>query len=479
MTHIYCFLFILQLFILISCDSHVRFNDKEVYNRGSAEDSDGRTHYRGSLSVRNKEDDDDDNDDDDDDSSRSSKNLVVGQISSAFSNKQSFSCPRAKPLLHTGETLADLSPEDIDIVAAMGDALPAGRGLWEGTLVEFRGAAFPIGGDANIDGLVTIPNILLEFNEQVEGVSHGMGKRSRLPDYQLNVAESNTETEDLPEQATELVRRLRSIMTPYELSKKWVLLVIATGTEEFCNRCETPSHSSIRRAMGILRKAIPKLFVVLLGPVHVASSRRTNINVLKSRCRCLETISMTKYRSLVHEWKDVFVQVQNEFNSLKYATFGVLAIARLPIHSREPESLLVPGKPLLNRKGHTYAAKWLWNRLLAGPTYNFSNVVFSEDSYFCPSVGCPYFRTVQNLERCTVMLESDYQRLYAATKQPANGTTKTPHRVVVRNNLLEIIALVVSLCFISVSVLGTYFYCRSRKATVGRFEVVPEEGTTQ
>ncbi|VDN22558.1 unnamed protein product [Cylicostephanus goldi] len=140
-----------------------------------------------------------------------------------------------------------------------------------------------------------------------------MGKRSRLPDYQLNVAESNTETEDLPEQAvkfqaTELVRRLHSIMTPYELGKKWMLLVIATGTEE------------------------------------------------------------------------------NEFNSLKYATFGVLAIARLPIHSREPESLLVPGKPLLNRKGHTYAAKWLWNRLLAGPTYNFSNVVFSEDSYFCPSV---------------------------------------------------------------------------------------------
>ncbi|KIH68655.1 hypothetical protein ANCDUO_01009 [Ancylostoma duodenale] len=76
-----------------------------------------------------------------------------------------------------------------------------------------------------------------------------MGKRDRLPDYQLNVAESNTETENLPEQ--------------------------------FCNHCDTPSHSSIRRALGILRKGIPKAFVVLLGPVHVAWSYKLDINVLK------------------------------------------------------------------------------------------------------------------------------------------------------------------------------------------------------
>ena len=58
-----------------------------------------------------------------------------------------------------------MSPEDVDIVAAMGDSLPAGRGLWDGTDVDFRGAAFPIGGDANIDGLVTLPsNFYSKFN---------------------------------------------------------------------------------------------------------------------------------------------------------------------------------------------------------------------------------------------------------------------------------------------------------------------------
>ncbi|VDM56828.1 unnamed protein product [Angiostrongylus costaricensis] len=342
-----------------------------------------------------------------------SKDVVNSQISSAFSNKQTFSCPLAKPVLHT-----------VSFVIEVFGSFQAGRGLWDGTDVEFRGAAFPIGGDANIDGLVTIPNILLEFNQNLEGVAHGMGTRSRLPDYQLNVAESNTETESLPEQATELIRRLNSVMSSSALARKWVLVTIATGTEELCNRCDSPDHSSIRRALGILRKGILKAFVVLLGPVHVASSYKLHINLLKPRCRCLESISTRRYRSIIAEWRDVFVRVQNEFNSLNHSTFGVLAIPLLSIDSRVPESLLVPGKSLLNRKGHTYAAKWLWNRLIAGPSFNFSSMTFSQDSYYCPSVSCPYFRTVQNLERCTVMTEMEYQNLLFTTSSPRNGTTK-------------------------------------------------------
>ncbi|KHJ98747.1 hypothetical protein OESDEN_01275, partial [Oesophagostomum dentatum] len=139
--------------------------------------------------------------------------------------------------------------------------------------------------------------------------------------------------------------------------------------------------------------------------------------------------------------------LQNEFNNLNHTTFGVLAIARLPIHSREPETLLVPGKPLLNSNHYAVHV----------------------------TQGCPYFRTVQNLERCTVLSEAEYQRIHATTVRPTNGTVKVPHRVIVRNNLVEIIALVVFLCLVSVSVLGTFFYCHGRKATMGRFETVPKE----
>uniref|UniRef100_A0A8R1IJZ9 Uncharacterized protein n=1 Tax=Caenorhabditis japonica TaxID=281687 RepID=A0A8R1IJZ9_CAEJA len=146
--------------------------------------------------------------------------------------------------LTTGESVAQISPEDIRIVGAMGDSLAvtfrdalitqfsqSGRGLWPFTDVEFRGAAFPIGGDANMDGLVTIPNILSQFVPDLEGVSHGMGSKNALPDYQFNVAEIGAETEDLPQQAIELVRRIQHYVGK-TLNRKWALITIVTGSEE-------------------------------------------------------------------------------------------------------------------------------------------------------------------------------------------------------------------------------------------------------
>ncbi|PAV60381.1 hypothetical protein WR25_23567 [Diploscapter pachys] len=421
---------------------------------------------------KSKSNSDDIDDSEDDYEGGDSRSAVKSEIGGQFSNKQTFACPNVKPQLHTGDDLSNLSPEDIRVVGAMGDSLASGRGLWEGTEVEFRGAAFPIGGDANIDGLVTIPNILSQFHEDIEGVSHGMGTVGRLPDYQYNVAEPNTETEDLPKQAVELVRRLK--LHAHYLETKWTLIIIVTGTEEFCGHCDEPNHSSIRRALGVLRKGIPKALVVLLGPVHVASSYEQNINLLKDRCSCLDDISSKRYRNIVKKWKETFISVEEEFNHLNYTTFGVLAIPQLTIHSREPTSLLVPGKPVLNRKGHTYAAKWLWNRLIAGPNYNASEAQFSTDAYYCPSIGCPYFRTVQNFDHCSIMTEDDYQKIVHPTLPP-NVTTPVPHHQRIANHMGFVIGLVVVLALISVSIFGTIFYCHGLNATRGRFEIVDEE----
>ncbi|CAI4229687.1 unnamed protein product [Auanema sp. JU1783] len=388
-------------------------------------------------------------------------------IEGAFNTRGSFACPLVKPVLHTGDNISNLSPEDIDIVAAMGDSLATGRGLWPSTDVEFRGAAFPIGGDANIDGLVTIPNILSQFNTKLEGTAHGMGDREQLPAYQYNVAQSNSETEHLPEQAVELVFRMRKYTK--RLNEKWTLIIIATGSEEFCYHCDAPSHSSIRQALGILRKGIPKAFVVLLGPTHVALSFSLNRNLLKPRCPCLADLSKSQYLKIAAEWKRVFVSVQDEFNSLNYSTFGVLAIPHLTIHSRDPHSLFVEDKPLLNRKGHMYAAKWLWNRMISGTSYNISDAVFSQDSYYCPSVGCPYFRSVHNFKYCSIQTENEYQIRHASTIPP-NMTTPKPHRVAVREHQWHIVAVVIVLAFLSVTTFGTIFFCRSRDAKISGLE---------
>ncbi|CAD6188950.1 unnamed protein product [Caenorhabditis auriculariae] len=406
------------------------------------------------------------------------RHAVNNEIIGAFSNKQTFACPRAKPQLHTGDNMANISPEDISIVAAMGDSLASGRGLWFPTNVEFRGAAFPIGGDATFDGLVTIPNILRQFNDKIDGVSHGMGTRDRIPDYQYNVAEAGSETDDLPAQAKELVRRMRTHVRQFY--ERWTLVTIAAGTEEFCARCEPPNHPSLRRTMGTLRKGIPKALVILLGPLHVSWSYKQNINLLRSRCPCLGNLTRTDYKDLVYRWKTTFLKVEQEFNSLNYTTFGVLTIPALTIHSREPETLFIENGPLLNRKGHTYAAKSLWNFLMAGPNYNLSRTIISQDSYYCPSVGCPYFRTVQNFEHCQVITEDYWQAVYRPTLPP-NGTV-VPHNEQVRRHLLGVIGLVTALALISVLIFGTVFYRHGMKATKGRFDYVddvPEDEDSQ
>ncbi|CAO4382865.1 unnamed protein product [Caenorhabditis nigoni] len=394
------------------------------------------------------------------------RKAVNSEISGGFSNEKSFSCPHAKPMLHTGESVAQLSPEDIRIVGAMGDSLASGRGLWPFTDVEFRGAAFPIGGDANMDGLVTLPNILSQFVPNLEGISHGMGSKSALPDYQFNVAEIGAETEDLPQQALELVHRIQRYVGR-TLKNKWALITIVTGSEEFCEKCEPPSRTSIRRALGVLRRGLPKALIVLLGPVHVASTYRQNINLMRPRCKCLEKMTGSNYRKLFDVWKTYFVDLENEFNT-DNGTFGVLSIPSLAIHSRNPQSLLVPGKPLLNRKGHSYAAKWLWNRLIAGPNYNISLIALSEDTYYCPSLGCPYIRTVQNFKSCTIITEEEWRKQTIIAKEHKTG--KEARQEVIRTNLAGVIAVILGLSMLSVLIFGTYFYCHGLKATKGRFD---------
>lgn len=136
----------------------------------------------------------------------------------------------------------------------MGDSLATGIGLWPRFFIfffyifklkkynitiicradiEFRGAAFPIGGDATIDGLVTVPNILREFipSNHLHGVSHGMGLRNQLPENQLNVAMEDAGTKSMPEQANELVRRI-GLLRDVDTWNTWTLLIITIGTEE-------------------------------------------------------------------------------------------------------------------------------------------------------------------------------------------------------------------------------------------------------
>ncbi|CAD5211845.1 unnamed protein product [Bursaphelenchus okinawaensis] len=400
-------------------------------------------------------------------------NIPTSFIDNAFNNRRTFQCQLVKGALRSGDSGANISPEDIDIVAAMGDAISTGIGLWAGSNIEFRGAAFTIGGDATIDGLVTFPNILHQFNPVLEGISHGMGAADQLPQNQFNVASTGAETDNLESQSIELIQRLQQ--TYSNLDDKWVLVFITVGTEEMCAKCDVPNMVKLRQSIIRLKRAIPKVLVVLIGPVHVAKSSQLNYNLLKPRCKCLEPLSNSQLRELQQRWAEEFLHLEMEFTARNYSTFTLLALPQLKIDSRKPEQLFVPGKPLLNRKGHTYAAKWLWNRMVAGPKYNASKVPLSEDSYYCPPVGCPYFRTPANFEHCTIMTLAEFNRREEQKKVTATVILSgiDDRRRTIREHVVLYIIGPVVLSAAAVIILGTIFYCHGMKQTKGRFENAP------
>ncbi|CAJ0594570.1 unnamed protein product [Cylicocyclus nassatus] len=393
-------------------------------------------------------------------------------INSAFNNRKTFACPKIKSDLKTGTSIGDLSPEDIAIIASMGDALATGMGLWPKTTIEFRGAAFPSGGDATIDGLVTIPNILREFNNHLIGVSHGMGTRDQLPETQLSVAESGATTDKMPEQAKELVRRLRNLVE-VDYTQHWVMVIVTIGTEEVCSRCTPPNIDALVEAIDILQAHLPRAFIVLLGPIHVSFPTKLQGNLLKSRCECLRDATNAFMEQLNADWKRAFEELQEHVDKSPFrpSTFGILAIPELTITSRYPHGLFIAGKPLLNRRGHNYATKWLWNRLIAGKNYNLSSAILSQDAYFCPSIGCPYFRNTANAHGCQLLSLNEAKEkelLLGSDGKVLKKRRRTPER------LYTIAICIVGIAFFVVCTLGTIFYQRSKQGSHGRFEIPSE-----
>ncbi|CEF65863.1 Lipase, GDSL domain and SGNH hydrolase-type esterase domain-containing protein [Strongyloides ratti] len=401
------------------------------------------------------------------------ENLENGRTSTlikkTFSDGKTFNCQRVKKEFYTGYKSEKINPEDISIVAAMGDSLSTGMGLWQNLKIEFRGAVFTVGGDSYLEGLVTIPSILQLFNQNLMGESHGMGDLDHLPIHQFNVAVSGSQTDDLESQANNLVSRLYKTFSRNDLEHKWILIFITIGTEETCYHCDPPSIAHIRKSVKILRKQLPKIFVVLIGPLFVASTIKPQFNILKSRCPCLKKMSMINYEILLKKWIDSFETFERDTAMLKFKNFGLVGIPKLELISNKPEYYLLKGQPLLNRRGHSYAAKWLWNRLIAGKSYNTTFRSIEKDSYFCPPMECPYFKVMANEIECKVETIKEHEAHIEDAKKrfrDENDTFNNWHQSkhltrtqkMIRDNIIVIVLAIIFLCFMIVLAVGRHIY---------------------
>uniref|UniRef100_A0A914WKV0 Phospholipase B1, membrane-associated n=1 Tax=Plectus sambesii TaxID=2011161 RepID=A0A914WKV0_9BILA len=313
---------------------------------------------------------------------------------------KNFSCLSVKSDLVTGTSVDALSPQDIDIVAAMGDGLSTGIGLWEQSPLEFRGAVFSIGGDASVDGLITIPNILRKFNANLSGESHGIGTLEQLPQSQLNVAVQGATSSALLSQAQELSRRLT--LRNINLNDHWVLISIAIGSDELCATCAQPNADILEQSMTFLSQNIPKALVVMIGPLDFWSHDVDTSKLLRNRCPCFKQKSTGELKDIYEAWKTTLLSVEEKFNN--NSKFGVLTAPFISLTATE--DIFLNSSIHFNRQGHSYAAKWLWNRLLTGSSTENSSLP-SHGELICPMKDCPYFRTVANAKDCKTWKHSD------------------------------------------------------------------------
>ena len=72
-------------------------------------------------------------------------------------------------------TVHKLRPNDIQCVGAIGDSLTAGLGAHAltpiGLFTENRGVSWSIGGDYHFEQLISLPNILRQYNSNLKGFS--------------------------------------------------------------------------------------------------------------------------------------------------------------------------------------------------------------------------------------------------------------------------------------------------------------------
>lgn len=123
-----------------------------------------------------------------------SQNIKNGKSQRQFPNETKFFCDvsegRSKQV---PKSVHMLRPGDIDIVGAIGDSLTAGNGLFAldilQVVVEGRGASWSIGGFETWRTILTLPNILKEFNPKLYGFSMSATGSSYDKSSRFNVAE--------------------------------------------------------------------------------------------------------------------------------------------------------------------------------------------------------------------------------------------------------------------------------------------------
>lgn len=147
-------------------------------------------------------------------------------------------------------------------------------------MIENRGRSWSIGGDENLEKLITLPNILRRFNSKLKGYNNGNTLYFFTDKGDgLNVAVSGDQAQDMAAQAQRLVERLKAD-TSINYEKDWKLATLFIGGNDICDYCKDKQANEpvkyikdISAAIDILYKNVPRMFVNLVTVLNADEVR--------------------------------------------------------------------------------------------------------------------------------------------------------------------------------------------------------------
>ena len=322
----------------------------------------------------------------------------------------------------------ELRPGDVDVVAAMGDSITAALGERSATIVtdivEWRGSSWSIGGDDSFSEIITLPNVLAEFNPELTGYSKGftVWKVPHIlgePKDDLNVAVTGSHAYDIPRQARHLAAKLKKLPGK-SFEDDWKLATLWIGGNDLCAACEkddvkdTPDNyvKHIEEALDFLQANVPRLFVNVVLAIDVTRLHELdNIGQCEALhlwlCPCSSATEEARERVKGYA-KEYQSRVSELLRQEKYTSGDNFTAVAQPFFSdidipkddegKPDRSYFAPDCFHFRVKAHEAAAVALWNNMLE-PVGSKRTTWYPGEPINCPTSSAPYLATVRNSAR--------------------------------------------------------------------------------
>lgn len=284
-------------------------------------------------------------------------------------------------------------------------------------MLQYRGVSFSVGGDEDLTKTETVANILKKYNPDLRGFSRGIAPVWFEELSQLNVAVPGATSNDLDDQAKEIIKRIKALTGSEE---QWKLISIFVGMNDLCDACEkrTGGRAStygrhIKSAIDKLEKGLKYTIInlIALPPINYWYRQLHDDPVCLSMHRYLcPCILKAETDDLSKEYNNELYQLPERYK--KRTDFAVVVQPFMsgkvdfpkPVantSNQTDQSFFAPDCFHFNRRGHAAAARALWANMFQAVGEKDTTINFGKSEFICPEDDCPYIRTWLNSENCS------------------------------------------------------------------------------